>query len=70
MKQSFLRIGTFGDEVYCILQSGLIINKENMKPVLCVCGEHYLTCETELHVNSDLPLRITKKICQNCGEVN
>lgn len=70
MKQSFLRIGTFGDEVYCILQSGLIINKETMKPIVCgKCGDNFLYCETE-NVKTELALRITKKFCPDCGKIN
>ena len=70
MKQSFLRIGTFGDEVYCILQSGLIINKETMKPITCnICDDNFLYCETE-NVKTELALRITKKFCPECGKVN
>ena len=67
MKQSLLKIGIFGDEVYMVTLHGQLINKQTIKPIFCTCGNPVI-CESESYL--DEPLKIIKKICIKCGEIN
>lgn len=66
MKQSLLRLGVFGDEVYVVHQNGLILSRETLKPIPCEkCGE-FLICESVVNTHEKEALKIIKKFCVNC----